>query len=205
MALVKYIKKKLGKKEGDLDNLQITSRSSQLTPHPVLEGAVASAPPEEKITSWLSFEMDIKVDLVLDPGETELWKMMTPLINMQLDYKGDLRHKNLWLGLFIITASGLHRCPVDKENRVYSIRIRRGIKVGFSGQRAYETEKVIQWNQSMNYLADGLHSNWTVRGVLIRTLVNYPPYIIKSGQEQYLQSIGVSCLAGEEGELIFIH
>ncbi|QBQ65044.1 matrix protein [Xinjiang tick rhabdovirus] len=202
MALVKYFKKKISKRQEEEPGPLTPPRAP--APHPIFEGAVASAPPLDKHLTWINFEMDLIIEVVLDPGETESWRIIAPLVNMQIDYKGNPYHKNLWLGLFIIAASGLYRCPIDKNNRVYSIRVRRGIKLGFEGSQPYETNRVVEWMQSMSYLADGLHSTWTVRGSLTRTLINYPPYTIKAGQEDYLKSVGVNCRISEDSELIFV-
>ncbi|ALO28653.1 matrix protein [Lone star tick rhabdovirus] len=184
------------------------STSQTLTmEHPYLEGVTVNVPPPlnpGRVITDLNLELDFKMEVVTNKVETDLARISAPLINLQWDYKGDLRYKNIWMAFAMVSAFGLEGGDPQPYGCLYKMEICRGIKIKVESSRLFETPREFKWNQYVHWLADGIHSEWTFRGQAIRTCVNYKAQEAKKGLEDWLNSMGVPARRDENKHLILI-
>ncbi|AJR28340.1 matrix [Muir Springs virus] len=157
---------------------------------------------EERCITILDLEVDLHVEILANKETRVLIELIAQLCNLQVDYVGKEHTKAIWIGLAVVAAFNSRRVSKTKQNQVYKGEVSNGIRLLIDSEKPFELDKRNKWCQQLNYLTNGVKTEWSIRGEIIRTMV---PYLPQPGNEDivtFLSGMGVRCYVNPDGHLV---
>lgn len=158
---------------------------------------------KRQLTS-MNLEVDFKIEVVTNKKPTNLAHLIAPLRNLEIDYRGNVNQRKLWMCLAAVAAFKLEIGEHREYGCVFTAEVCKGVNVIFQSKREFELDRVTRWNQGVNYLTDGLRSDWTFRGELQKTLVKYPSQRAERDLMEFLRMMGIETASDELGNMVLV-